>query len=162
MINTNINKYAKACHVNLFVNQHNTLQEKQALQMQDWHLPTGLPKPIHQHNNGFKVIASNSQDDTEEEADTMLADPELLEPPMYAVIMYNDDYTPMDFVVMVLMDEFRHDEQNAVTIMLDIHNQGQGVAGIFTKDIAETKANKVNSMAKKAGYPLLTDIEPSQ
>lgn len=123
--------------------------------MQDWHFPNGLPK------QPSSTFAMEPDDEYEAETDTLVADPELFEPPMYAVIMYNDDYTPMDFVVMVLMDEFRHDEQKAVSIMLDIHNQGQGIAGVFAKDIAETKANKVNNMARKAGYPLLTDIEPN-
>ena len=81
---------------------------------------------------------------------------------MYAVVMYNDDYTPMEFVVYILQSEFRHDTTSAVEIMLNIHNQGRGIAGIYPKDIAETKAKKVNQTARKEGYPLLTQIEPHQ
>lgn len=100
--------------------------------------------------------------DVEDEIDVMVAEPELEEPSMYAVVMFNDDYTPMEFVVWVLMSEFRHNEEAAVQIMLSIHQQGKGVAGIYTKEIAETKANKVNTISREEGFPLMTDIEPSK
>ena len=74
--------------------------------------------------------------------------------------MYNDDYTPMGFVVEMLQAHFRHDLDNAVTIMLAIHHEGKGIAGVYPKDIAETKAQTVNRAARQAGYPLLTQIEP--
>lgn len=120
----------------------------------DWHVPS-LPAD------------QMSQDDNQEtestpHADVMLAEPELAEPPMYAVVMYNDDYTPMEFVVAVLQAEFRHNVDKAVEIMLNIHHNGKGVAGIFPKDIAETKAKNVNSLARREGFPLLTQIEPHQ
>lgn len=119
----------------------------------DWH----FPKSNHQINS---PICNNNDLEGEEQTDVLLADPELQAPPMYAVIMYNDDYTPMDFVVMVLMEQFRKSEQQAVEIMLAIHHEGQGIAGIYPKDIAETKAQKANMMARKEGFPLLTQIEP--
>ena len=114
----------------------------------DWHYPA-LPSRLH-------------ETDGEEQVDVLLAEPELAEPPLYAVVMYNDNYTPMDFVVEVLQAEFHHDFEKAVTIMFNIHNQGKGVAGVYPKDIAETKAHKVNTAARKEGYPLLTQIEPQQ
>ena len=81
-------------------------------------------------------------------------------PPMYSVWLLNDDYTPMEFVVAVLQDHFKHNIDSAVNIMLSIHHHGKGVAGIYPKDIAETKAQTVNRQARQAGYPLLTQIEP--
>ena len=92
--------------------------------------------------------------------DVLLADPELKKPQMYAVVMYNDDYTPMEFVVDVLQNHFKHSLDSAISIMLAIHQQGKGIAGIYPKDIAETKAQTVNREARQAGYPLLSQIEP--
>lgn len=100
------------------------------------------------------------QSDAEFEHDVLLADPELKKPSLYRVIMYNDDYTPMDFVVDILQDYFNHSLEKATNIMLDIHYNGKGIAGIYPKDIAETKAQQVNTLARLSGYPLLTDIEP--
>ncbi|WP_230660162.1 ATP-dependent Clp protease adaptor ClpS [Psychrobacter sp. I-STPA10] len=115
----------------------------------DWHYPSA-PIRFHDHKEG----------DPEIESDVLLADPELAKPPMYAVVMYNDNYTPMEFVVEILQVEFRHTLEQAVEIMLNIHHSGKGIAGIYPKDIAETKAKKVNNTAQKEGYPLLTQIEP--
>lgn len=119
------------------------------INIKDWHFPQ-------------TINMMNVHDDTEreEETDVLVADPELQAPPMYAVIMYNDDYTPMEFVVMVLMQEFKQAEDQAVETMLAIHHDGHGIAGIYPKDIAETKAKKCNNLARKEGYPLLTQIEP--
>ncbi|WP_131667237.1 ATP-dependent Clp protease adaptor ClpS [Psychrobacter pygoscelis] len=118
----------------------------------DWHYPNVPVSPFAQ------------DDDTESnpQADVLVAEPELAKPPMYAVVMYNDNYTPMEFVVHILQSEFRHNIDTAVEIMLSIHNTGKGIAGIYPKDIAETKAQKVNSLANREGYPLLTQIEPHQ
>lgn len=113
-------------------------------QQNDWHLP------------------SLAHEDTEEdhEADVMVAPPQLKKPPMYKVVMHNDDYTPMEFVVHVLQQMFGHSYEKAMEIMLNIHNNGVGVAGIYPRDIAETKAQMVNREARTAGHPLLTQIEP--
>lgn len=124
----------------------------------DWHHPATSPIL-----NPRRSLPSKLMDEEEErDAEVMVAEPEIAEPPMYAVVMYNDDYTPMEFVVYVLQSEFRHDTATAVDIMLNIHHQGRGIAGIYPKDIAETKAKKVNQTARKEGYPLLTQIEPHQ
>ena len=120
----------------------------------DWHFPK-LPA-------GYRAQEDNPDSETTPQADVLVAEPEVAKPPMYAVVMYNDNYTPMEFVVYVLQAEFRHTVDSAVAIMLSIHNTGKGIAGIYPKDIAETKAKKVNSLAHREGYPLLTQIEPHQ
>lgn len=80
-------------------------------------------------------------------------------PSMYRVIVLNDDYTPMDFVVYVLQIFFNLPHEKATQIMLMVHTQGKAVCGIFTRDIAETKAHQVNHYAREKGYPLLATIE---
>lgn len=83
-----------------------------------------------------------------------------LEPPsMYKVVLINDDYTPMDFVVEVLTIFFNMDLEKATHVMLTVHTQGKGTCGIFTRDIAETKAEQVNLFSKENEHPLLCDIE---
>ncbi|OBX60677.1 Clp protease ClpS [Moraxella osloensis] len=107
-----------------------------------------------------RLIDIEGEPNTDPVEDVLLADPELKKPQMYAVVMYNDDYTPMEFVVDVLQNHFKHTLDSAISIMLAIHQQGKGIAGIYPKDIAETKAQAVNREARQAGYPLLSQIEP--
>lgn len=85
--------------------------------------------------------------------------PELKAPPRYRVVMFNDDYTPMDFVVEVLEGIFNHNREVATRIMLTVHTQGKAVCGIFTRDVAETKAMQVNQYARECQHPLLCEIE---
>lgn len=87
------------------------------------------------------------------------AKPKLQTPPMYKVIMNNDDYTPMDFVVEVLEVFFDHSREGATRVMLTVHTEGRAVCGVFTRDIAETKAMQVNQYAKECQHPLLCEIE---
>jgi ATP-dependent Clp protease adaptor protein ClpS len=87
------------------------------------------------------------------------AKPKLKPPPQYKVIVVNDDYTPMEFVVQVLQQFFQHTREQAVQIMLHVHTQGRGVAGIFPAEIAETKTAQVNAFARKHQHPLLTVME---
>lgn len=83
-----------------------------------------------------------------------------LKPPSnYNVILINDDFTPMDFVVSVLVQLFNHPIEKANKIMLDIHNKGEGVAGSYTKEIAETRVAQVNNIAQHYGHPLKADIK---
>lgn len=82
-------------------------------------------------------------------------------PPLYAVIILNDDFTPMDFVVHVLMNFFHMNEQSAMQVMLNVHHKGQGVCGIYTKEIAETKADQVIQFAQDNEYPLQCKIIPA-
>jgi ATP-dependent Clp protease adaptor protein ClpS len=87
------------------------------------------------------------------------AKPRLQTPPLYKVIMINDDFTPMEFVVQVLQLFFHLTREQAVQIMLQIHQTGRGVAGIFPAEIAETKVAQVNAFARKNQHPLLTVME---
>jgi ATP-dependent Clp protease adaptor protein ClpS len=84
---------------------------------------------------------------------------DLKEPPKYAVIFINDDYTTMDFVIEMLQKYFGHSMEEATFIMLDVHEKGKGVAGVYTRDIAETKAAQCNVEAKAAQHPLKVIIE---
>ncbi|MEM9398161.1 MAG: ATP-dependent Clp protease adapter ClpS [Pseudomonadota bacterium] len=87
--------------------------------------------------------------------------PELEKPPLYKVILINDDYTPMEFVVEVLETFFKMNREQATQVMLTVHTQGRGVCGIFTRDIAETKSAQVNQYARDHQHPLLCEIEAS-
>ena len=81
------------------------------------------------------------------------------EPPLYRVLLLNDDYTTMDFVVEVLVSVFRKSVKDATVIMLNVHRQGVGVCGMFPYEIAETKVDTVHSMAKEKGFPLKCIME---
>lgn len=80
-------------------------------------------------------------------------------PPMFNVMIHNDDYTPFIFVIEVLMDLFRHTETKAEEIAQEVHDRGQASAGLFTRDVAETKANQVAEHAKRAEFPLKASVE---
>ena len=81
---------------------------------------------------------------------------------MFTVLMHNDDYTTMEFVVEVLEVFFRMNREQATQVMLTVHTQGKGVCGIYTRDIAETKAAQVNQYARENEHPLLCEIEASE
>jgi ATP-dependent Clp protease adaptor protein ClpS len=106
----------------------------------------------------------------EDENDTPLIDggvaveeakPKLKPPSMYKVVILNDDYTPMEFVVEVLETFFNMPREKATRVMLTVHTHGKGICGVYTKDIAETKAAQVNQYSKDNQHPLLADIEVS-
>ena len=80
-------------------------------------------------------------------------------PKRYKVIMFNDDYTPMEFVVMVLEHIFNQSPAQATRVMLTVHRQGSGIAGVYSKEIAETKAGKVIAFARQNGHPLKATFE---
>ena len=84
--------------------------------------------------------------------------PKVERPRLYEVLIHNDDYTTQEFVVYVLMRFFAHDESTAHQIMLHVHNKGVGVAGVYTYDIAETKANQVVQFARQHEMPLLSSV----
>jgi len=92
----------------------------------------------------------------EEELDTRLA---LDAPKQYKVLLHNDDYTSMEFVIEVLMHVFHKNLANSEKIMLEIHQAGKGTCGIFTHEIAETKVHQVKQLAKTNGFPLLATME---
>ncbi|MES2229784.1 MAG: ATP-dependent Clp protease adapter ClpS [Burkholderiaceae bacterium] len=82
------------------------------------------------------------------------------EPPrMYQVVLLNDDYTPMEFVVMILQEYFNRDLETATQIMLKIHHDGRGVCGVYTKDVAATKVELVLAAARRGGHPLQCIME---
>jgi ATP-dependent Clp protease adaptor protein ClpS len=85
--------------------------------------------------------------------------PQLKRPPMYRVILLNDDFTPMDFVVHVLEKFFSMDRRKATHVMLMVHTEGKGICGVFTRDIAETKVMQVNDYSKQNQHPLLCTME---
>ncbi len=85
--------------------------------------------------------------------------PKLSQPPLYKVVLLNDDYTPMGFVVDVLRTFFQMDVEKATQIMLKVHTEGKGVCGVFIKDIAETKAAQVNKYSREYEHPLMCSVE---
>ncbi len=84
---------------------------------------------------------------------------DLQEPPLFKVLLHNDDYTTMDFVVTVLENVFGKDTTEATRIMLNVHHQGHGVAGVYTREIGETKVAVVHRMARKNQFPLKCSLE---
>ncbi len=101
-------------------------------------------KAGHQHDEGLAVQE---------------AKPRLKRPPLYKVVLINDDYTPMDFVVHILESFFSLDRQNATRVMLEVHTRGKGICGIYTHEVAETKVAQVNSYAREHQHPLLCTME---
>jgi ATP-dependent Clp protease adaptor protein ClpS len=87
------------------------------------------------------------------------AEPQVRKPPLYQVILLNDDYTPMEFVVDVLEQIFRLDRTTATRVMLEVHTKGKGVCGVFVFEIAETKVTQVMDFARQHQHPLLCTME---
>lgn len=83
----------------------------------------------------------------------------LKKPPLYKVLLHNDNYTTMDFVVYILISVFHHSDSDALRIMLQVHNQGVGIAGVYTYEIAETKVARVTTLARDREFPLLCTME---
>ena len=108
------------------------------------------------------IKLSNNSEDYESNSSSLveLEEPKLKKPSLYRVILLNDDYTPMEFVVFVLQTVFGHTHQKSTEIMMTVHTKGKGVCGIFSKEIAEMMSYEVNTMAKDHGHPLLSEIEP--
>lgn len=80
-------------------------------------------------------------------------------PPLYKVFLHNDDFTTMEFVVFILLTVFNHSEDEAIRLMLNVHRQGIGLAGIYTYEVAEMKVEKVTSLAQANEFPLLCTME---
>ena len=87
------------------------------------------------------------------------ARPQTKRPPLYQVILLNDDYTPMEFVVDVLEHIFGLDRTTATRVMLEVHTRGKGVCGVFTRDVAESKVTQVNEFSRQHQHPLLCTME---
>ena len=108
-------------------------------------------------------ITVGSQEDQEDEGTSVAVatiEPKLKKPPLYRVIIFNDDYTPMEFVVIVLQRYFYHAQEKAVQIMLNVHTKGSGVCGVYTAEIAETKVRQVLNFASENEHPLQCTMEP--
>ena len=86
--------------------------------------------------------------------------PRLKRPPMYRVLLLNDDYTTMEFVIFVLTTVFNHSEEKASQIMLHVHQKGVGICGIFTREVAESKVDQVRQLAEQSKHPLQCMMEP--
>ena len=86
-------------------------------------------------------------------------EPVVKHPPLYKVLLLNDDYTPMEFVVYVLENYFAMNREKATQVMLHVHTRGVGVCGVFSKEIAETKVHQVNQDARQSQHPLMCDME---
>lgn len=90
----------------------------------------------------------------------IIGGPKLAKPPMYAVILHNDDFTPIEFVAALLMYVFKKNETDACMLANDVHNHGTGVAGVYTHGIAETKIAEAMMMAERQEHPLQLTMEP--
>lgn len=117
---------------------------------------------MHAHSH-IRLTFNQDQPDGHDEDSAGVAiqesKPALQTPPMYKVILFNDDYTPMDFVVEVLEVFFNLNRETATKVMLAVHTEGRAVCGVFTRDVAETKAMQVNQYARESQHPLLCEIE---
>lgn len=95
----------------------------------------------------------------DEELALQEAKPKTKKPPMYKVVLLNDDYTPMEFVVHILENFFKMGREKATRIMLHVHTRGKGVCGVYTRDVAETKVAQVNDYSRMNNHPLLCAME---
>ena len=104
---------------------------------------------------------TDKDQNTERELGTVVekSRPETAKPPLYRVVLLNDDYTPMDFVVTVLETFFAMTRQKATQVMLHVHTRGKGDCGVFTREVAETKVTQVNEFSRSHQHPLLCTME---
>ena len=112
-----------------------------------------------------EIHLSLKSEDTHTDGDSGVAvettKPQLKRPPMYSVVMINDDYTPMEFVVDVLLRFFNKSPEQATQIMLTVHTKGSAICAVYTRDVAETKAALVNQYARDCQHPLMCEITPA-
>ena len=108
------------------------------------------------------MIVSSNENETDAGLGviTLEDEPQLKEPPLFQVVLLNDDFTPMEFVVYAIQKVFGYEHERATQIMLSVHTKGKGVCGIFPKEIAEMKCAEMNKLAQINEHPLLTEIEP--
>lgn len=115
-------------------------------------------------HSGISRDEENTQilDDPDDSTAVAVVDSRPQRPPMYKVVMLNDDYTPMEFVIQVLEQFFFVDRGRATQLMLQVHTKGKAICGVYTRDIAETKAMQVNQYARENQHPLLCEIEADE
>ena len=108
------------------------------------------------------MIVSSNENETDAGLGviTLEDEPQIKEPPLFQVVLLNDDFTPMEFVVYAIQKVFGYEHERATQIMLSVHTKGKGVCGIFPKEIAEMKCAEMNNLAQINEHPLLTEIEP--
>lgn len=115
------------------------------------------------YSQKFQLTLGKDDDPAERDSDGGLAvmetRPKLRRPSLYKVIMLNDDYTPMEFVVEILERFFAMSREKATNTMLAVHYQGRAVCGVYTRDVAETKAAQVNHYARENEHPLMCEVE---
>ena len=123
-------------------------------------MATQSPKPLNSPVTPL-VPASKPKDGQGNDSVVLERRPQKTKPPqMYQVVLLNDDYTPMEFVVVVIQEFFSKDRETATQIMLKIHLDGKGICGVFSKDVAATKVDQVTEAARKNGHPLQCVSEP--
>ena len=116
------------------------------------------------HINMYITLSENSNNDKNNDSQrgvVLEAKPKTKKPSMYSVLLLNDDYTPMEFVIIVLAKIFNKKQEEATQIMLHVHKKGVGVCGTFTYEVAESKCKSVMDMAKKNEHPLQCSMEKS-
>jgi ATP-dependent Clp protease adaptor protein ClpS len=106
-----------------------------------------------ERNDGETGVITRTRSETERK---------LKKPPLYRVLLHNDDYTTREFVVEVLRVVFHKPEQDAVRIMLHVHQNGVGIAGVYTFEVAEMKVRQVEVLAREREFPLMLSIEPEE
>ena len=106
-------------------------------------------------------MSQNTKQEQQQQRDVVVeeAKPEVARPPLYQVVILNDDFTPMDFVVVVLETFFNMGRELATQVMLHVHTRGKGVCGVFTREVAETKVTQVNEFSRAHQHPLLCTLE---
>ncbi len=118
-----------------------------------------MPTPPPKDPPARKTPAPSPRREREEETE-VLERPKTELPKRFMVVFHNDDYTTMEFVIMVLMQFFQKSETEATFLMLTVHKKGSAVAGVYTRDVAESKVQKVTEFAREHGMPLLVTAEP--
>lgn len=107
------------------------------------------------------VTMTNKRDEVERRGETALKErPKTEKPKLYKVLLHNDDYTTMEFVVEVLVTYFAKSHEEAMHLMLYVHSRGRAVAGVYTREVAETKVELATECARSNGHPLLVTMEP--
>ena len=109
-------------------------------------------------------LKNNNANEFDENTSVLVkpSDPILKKPSLYHVVLLNDDYTPMEFVIYVLQSFFGLDKEKATQVMLSVHTKGKGICGIFTREVAETKSMHITNFAQQNEHPLISEIEPAE
>lgn len=126
------------------------------------HSPSQFSRELPRATSGNSGQPGSKEEGSESDLALDEVEPRVKEPSSYAVLLLNDDYTTMDFVIEVLRRFFHRSGEEAARIMLHVHEQGQGVAGIYSYEIAETKAHQVHEYARSSGFPLKCVIKEAE